>query len=264
MRLRRAAVLAFALAVTSLPLAAQDDGSRDPALTDARITQFLEGLAAETRAAPTFEKEATARRAEAERKNDAAQQAHGRALADYNRKHDEWDACMQPIRAKLDADGERMQARAAVAQPTEAQLAKLQARMQAAAQAGDMATIQHLSDSLSKVGMATSQEVQASTTAAQTAAQGCGLEPERPSAPPTVTAGSQSLEELGAAASGLRDYHIVRERIEYFVAADAAKLAQAVKAGVFTQPEADLLHKRRAELQQALAANAAARQQQQG
>ena len=208
-------------------------------ITDARLGQFLKGLAAERAAAKEF--------ATLESKNKSAAAAHKAATAQYERdmltfttKRQNYDACRMDVIGSAQGSNPHaaaMQQR--MASMSEADLQKAKARMEdlqrrhaAAEKKGDQATLGALRDSIMREmqqltgvnpqEMAAAQKGKPVNVQAELAK--CGDEPVQPREPQAADGSTSDnvFQYVGAAgrrASGLEEqqYSVMRERVTFYV-----------------------------------------------
>ena len=212
-------------------------------LTDARISQFVKGLAAEQQMAAKVEAQDTEG---IERRNAAQQAAHAKAWDEYQRKREAWEKCAEPEQQRA---GQQMESYGASVTDTVA-MQKVAERIKAAQAAGDMATIQRLADSVGKGSMAVANKSQAMASDANAGIlKKFGQQPEEPSKPtlePMLT--FQDVRDAGLKASGFDggQYAIMRERILPYVASKGRNSGGMV----YTEQEAKALEARLADLTQ--------------
>ncbi len=183
-------------------------------ITDARLEQFMKGLAAESQMAARIDAQDDEG---IERRNRKAQEDYNRKQEEYQKKDEAWERCAKPIE---DRSGAQMQSYGASVTDSAA-MQKVAQRIKAAQERGDMTEIQRLADSVGKASMAVANRSQAMAAGANDEISSkCGarpVEPERPTLEPML--GYQDVRRAGLEASGFDDgqYSILRERILPFV-----------------------------------------------
>jgi hypothetical protein len=186
-------------------------------ITEARLDQFMKGLAAESQMAARIDAQDDEG---IERRNQKAREEFDRKYAEYTKKNEAWDRCAKPIE---DRSSSQMQSYGASVTDS-AGMEKVAQRIKAAQQRGDMKEIQRLADSVGKASMAVANRSQAMAAGSNAEIERtCGpraTEPERPEMEPMLT--YQDVRRAGLEASGFDDgqYSILRERIVPFVASN--------------------------------------------
>ena len=208
-------------------------------ITDARLGQFLKGLAAERAAAREF--------AALEAKNKSQAAAHKAAAAQYERdmlsfttKRQNYDACRMDVIGSAQGSNPHaaaMQQRMASMSEADLQKAKvrmedLQRRHAAAEKKGDQATLGALRDTIMREMQQLTGVNPAEVAAArqgkpvnvQAELAKCGDEPVPPQEPQAAEGSSSSnvfdyVGTAGRKASGLeqQQYSVMRERVTFFV-----------------------------------------------
>jgi hypothetical protein len=187
-------------------------------ITEARLDAFLRGLEAETQMAAKM----NAQDLQAiEKANETKQKAYDREYDAWSKKNDKWQACSEKEEGAMAKEAEAYT-------PTESDQARLQAgmekvapRIRAAAQRGDHAEVQRLTDSLtSGFAAKNAQAMAAGNAAGPRLLKACGarpVQPERPTLQPTIT--YEQVSQAGTKASGMDggEYRIMRERIQPYV-----------------------------------------------
>jgi hypothetical protein len=186
-------------------------------ITEARLDQFMKGLAAESQMAARIDAQDDEG---IERRNQKAREEYDRKYSEYTKKDEAWDRCAKPIEDRSSA---QMQSYGASVTDS-AGMEKVAQRIKAAQERGDMKEIQRLADSVGKASMAVANRSQAMATGSNAEIERtCGprtAEPERPEMEPMLT--YQDVRRAGLEASGFDDgqYSILRERILPFVASN--------------------------------------------
>ena len=183
-------------------------------ITEARLDQFMKGLAAEAAMAARIDAQDDEG---IERRNQKAREDYDRRYGEYTKKNEAWERCAKPIE---DRSSSQMQSYGASVTDS-AGMEKVAQRIKAAQARGDMKEIQRLADSVGKASMAVANRSQAMASGAnEEIERTCGTraaEPERPEMEPMLT--YQDVRRAGLEASGFDDgqYSILRERILPFV-----------------------------------------------
>ena len=211
-------------------------------ITDARVTQFVQGLEAESRVAAQLDKQDTEG---IEKRNRASQEAHQKLEDDYDRKRQTWEQCAEPEEKRVNKE----MASYGKSLDDPAAMEKLQTRMKAAQAKGDLAEIRRLSDSVSKVAMGAASKGQNANAELQaTIAKKCGAPPvepaDAPAPEPMLT--FQDVRNAGLKASGFTDrqYAILRERILPFIVSKG----KTNSGMIYTDAEAQVLAARLGDL----------------
>lgn len=202
------------------------------AVTYEQLEALERGLEAELKAAPAAAKEAKSRQDAVE----AEQKAYEKAMNDYRKKDESWDACRERVEndpatkkklAELEARSEADRARAEGA-VDEAALEAQARQVQAAAQriangtatAADRQAMADFQAQMARVqqassgAMATSAETTALTEAQREALKKCGEKPVQPTGPSSLGwSPERVLLETGAQAAGMdpETYKVVRD-----------------------------------------------------
>lgn len=209
-------------------------------VTDANMTRFLKGLAAESATAKQLdsrEQEAIARR------NRAAEEQYQKQKDEYDRQSAKWDKCAEPLQEQGQMSELEIQAT-----EDSAALRKLAERVQAAQRAGNLAEIRRLADSMSKSSLATASTAQVSTdTVRKRITDKCGIKPQEPARPelePEMT--GEAVREAGISASGMTtaQYNVFRERVAPYVMSDG----EQASGYVYTKDEVAVLKSHLGEL----------------
>ena len=236
------------------------------AVTYEQLVALDKGLKAELEAAPAAKKEAEDRQKAA----DAEQKAYDKAMADYTKKDDAYQACRDKVEndpaaqkksdelaARSEAEGQR--AGAAVDQAAiEAQAMKAQAAAQRVANgtatAADrqvLADFQAMMAGVSSAGnaaMAVNAEATAFSEEQRERLKKCGQPPERPKAPSGLGWSPERVVlDKGAQAAGMDPltYQVVRD-----CAIKSANLRLSTKNT--PEPEAQRMNQKLAEIQQTM------------
>ena len=210
-------------------------------ITDARVTSFLAGLAAEKQMVAKLDAQDTDG---IQKRNDAARDANQKARDAWQKKDEAWDKCADAESAKTEQEVQKV----AATGPDEATMTKIAERIKAAHARGDLAEVRRITDSVARVSMAVGNRAQSATNDGNAALiKKCGEKPVEPDAPaqePMLTV--QDVRLAGIKASGFNDaqYSILRERIVPFV------LSKGKNSGgmIYTESEARVLAARLADL----------------
>jgi hypothetical protein len=211
-------------------------------LTDARVSQFIGGLQAETRMAAKLDAQDTEG---IERRNRAAQEAHSRKRDEYDRKRATFDKCAEPEQKRAEKEMDAYSS--SLDDP--AAMERLQTRIKAAQAKGDMVELRRLIDSMGQLGMKAATVVQSSSDEMQAAIiKKCGEPPVEPAdAPePEPMLTFQDVRNAGLEASGFTDrqYAIMRERILPYLASKGKNSGGMI----YSETEAQVLSARFADL----------------
>ena len=210
-------------------------------ITDARVTRFVAGLAAEKQMVAKLDAQDTDG---IQKRNDAGRAAHDKSMDAYQKKDAAWQKCAEGENAKTEQEVQKVAATA----PDEATMNKIAERIKAAHAKGDLAEVQRLGDSVGRASMAMGNRAQSASNEGNAAMlKKCG---DKPVEPATVTQEPmltfQDVRAAGVKASGFDDgqYAILRERILPFV------VSKGKNSGglVYTESEAKVLAARLADL----------------
>lgn len=210
-------------------------------ITEARLDQFMKGLAAESQMAARIDAQDDEG---IERRNQQARDDYNRKYDEYQSKDQAWERCAKPLEDRSSA---QMQSYGASVTDS-AGMEKVAERIKAAQARGDMKEIQRLADSVGKASMAVANRSQAMATGAnEEIVRTCGTrptEPEKAEMEPMLT--YQDVRRAGLDASGFDDgqYSILRERILPFVASNGKDSGGLV----YTDAEAAALQSKLADL----------------
>ena len=183
-------------------------------ITAERLDQFMVGLEAETEMAAKV----NAQDLDAiDRANAAADAAYQGEMAAYEASRDKHNRCTGAI-------GKDLETQMAASRPTEQDRARLEAvaaRVKAAKDAGNMAEVRRLADSIAAATNPGAQRMMAQSNAAVTRINSeCGSEPARPARPARREALTWS-DVVGAGQKASRmsveQYQIFRERVAPYV-----------------------------------------------
>lgn len=224
-------------------------------ITDARVDQVLKGYATESASLAASDKAS----AEARRRYEEENTAHGARLKEYNEKDQAWQAChtreVDPVAAKEQAKMQKTQKDITGGDQAafDKKMADVKERIQAAKAKGDMAEVMRLADSLqTAIGAPSAQAANKSAAAMQQAAGKCGPEPVKPEPPVPPQQPQANLDAEGAKAAGFTadQYALLKERIASAVTSDGKVQASSSQAG-YSSAELDVLKRRGAELAKA-------------
>lgn len=204
-------------------------------ITEARVTQLLRGLEAESQVIARMQSPEQER---LQKQNEALQQNYDKARTEYDRGQAAFERCAEPERARGEAEMRGVAAGA----PDSAAMQRVADRMLAARNQGNIAELQRLADSVGRASMALSNRAQSTAQGGnERIVQKCGqppVEPGQPTMAPLLSAGD--IRAAGLKASGFTDrqYAIMRERILPFVSSKGRSNAGAV----YTAGEATVLN----------------------
>jgi hypothetical protein len=204
-------------------------------ITEARLTQLLTGLEAESQVIARMQSQDQER---IQKQNEARQQNYDTARSEYDRKQAAFERCAEPEQKRGEAEMRGVAAGA----PDSAALKRLADRMLAARNQGNLTELQRLADSVGRASMALSNRAQSAAQGGnERIVQKCGqppVEPDQPTMAPLLSAGD--VRAAGLTASGFTDrqYAIMRERILPFVSSKGRSNAGAV----YTAGEAAVLN----------------------
>ncbi len=211
-------------------------------ITDARVTQVVKGLEAESRMAAQLDKQDTEG---IEKRNSARREAHQKLEDAYDRKRETWEKCAEPeqerVEKEMEAVGKSLDDPAA--------MEAFQAKVTAAQAKGDLAEIRRLSDSVSKIAMGAANKGQNANAELQaTIVKKCGERPVEPADAPAMEPmlTFQDVRDAGLKASGFSDrqYAILRERILPFIVSKG----KTNSGMIYTDSEAQVLAARLGDL----------------
>ncbi|HEU4830376.1 MAG TPA: hypothetical protein VFT04_14375 [Gemmatimonadales bacterium] len=210
-------------------------------ITEARLDQFMKGLAAESQMAARIDAQDDEG---IERRNQKARDEYDRQYTEYRNKDEAWERCAKPIE---DRSNSQMESYGASVTDTAA-MQKVAERIKAAQERGDMTELRRLADSVGKASMAVANRGQAMAAgASEELARTCGARPTEPEKPVTEPMlGYQDVRRAGLDASGFDDgqYSILRERILPFVVSNGKDSGGLI----YTESEVTALQARLADL----------------
>lgn len=184
-------------------------------INDENMGRFLKGLAAEREAAARFEAE---QKNGPPARNQKKREAYEKQRQAYDAAAEKYEACAAPLREQGAAE---MDAFASGATADTAVFRKVAERMQAAAQAGNLAEVKRLSDSLAQRSNAlTNQGTAVADAANKRITDKCGAPPREPAEPEYEDEMTgEGVRTAGLTASGMTaaQYAIFRERVLPYV-----------------------------------------------
>lgn len=223
-------------------------------ITDARIDGLLQGYTAELAALDAADTKHAGVRAAYEEEN----KKHPALLKQNDAKHTSWQSCQDTIvkpaeaKAKKEAEGAQAEMTGGDQADFERRMNEIGERIKAAQAKGDMAEVMRLSDSISRIGMASAVSANQASSDLQAAAGKCGREPVRPEPPTPPTYPDLNLDQSGATAAKMtpEQYAIMKERVRYAVR-EEGKVEVTSSMWAFSGDELKAMQKRGPELHKA-------------